>query len=869
MKAFLTFLVFIQFNIFAQTDFNVDKYKEYLQLHENMSYQNLLNEYPASEFDADAPTNFFNAKYSDSINQFFGLTQDEISLLNSHSFMVSERLSYPSYIEGLYELFKKDLPVYLSADMILHSVHKSVDNILIDVERSYLADKLYDALHSMFQELQKYDRNKYSDNPLKNKEYSDLIDDANLYLIISLNTLSGEKGYTPMESISEKYEEVTKNIKLSSGMGDLQLFANTSFKRYDWSQFKPRGHYESNGDKLENYFKTMMWLGRTEIYIKAPIDQDPDPKYRPTESDIMRQNRLAYFLTYLAKKTGATNTLKNIDEVIGTFIGRQDNITNFELEEVINGKVTDADDLLDDKLVKELQVSALKLNSAHQTYLSQILMSDPLIKEEIVPAAAFMLMGQRPILDGFITSKVTYDRITYNGAKVNRMLPNSLDVLFGLGNNAAIQALDKEIMEYPYSTNLAALRYLINSYDENFWSKNVYTSWLNSIRGLNPRNTREERDYLPKFMRTAAWWQKSMNTQLASWAELRHDFLLYAKQPYTAGFPGCSTPDAFLEPMPEMYSSIANIFKNLKNLKLDKNNLYQLNNYLDSTIKTFERLESISHHTLENTLTTDDQDFLNDFLCTKVVDMICIKETMLDGWYPKLFYNTEIDVNDLNRNGSRSPFVDFLVADIHTAPTDEDGNPVGWVKHIATGPINTAVIVTNNKEGVKTAYAGLVSSFYEFTTENFDRYTDSKWQDEFFGDEPQMSMANLKFGQNSFAKHYLADYDGKAFNYAPELLVTSVGNDDYNYNNEGVTIYPNPASNYINLLCSVTPGELKANFKLINMDGIVVQSKEIKFVATGNNIMHIPLNESLKSGTYIYSLDFDKTKYSGKVSVVK
>lgn len=868
MKTLLTLLLIAQISLFAQTEFNIDNYREYLNSHQNMSYPDLLDEYPASKFNAYAKTNFYDAKYSDSINQFFGLTSDEISLLNSHSFMVSERLSYPSYVDGLYELFKKDIPIYLSADMMLHSVHKSVDNILIDVEKEILYSELHTALYTLITELKNYNRDKYSSDPIKHKKYSELIDDANLYLIIAQNTLSEYDKFELPESISEKYNEINAKIESATGMDKVQLFGDVSFRRYDWSQFKPRGHY-SEVSKLKRYFKTLIWLGRTEIYITAPNDNETDSTYIVRKSEIMRQNRLAYFLTYLAKKTDVTNKLQYIDETIAVFIGRQDNITNFELEEVIEGKVNSADDLLDNGLIKELQAKALELNSAQQTYLSQILTSDPMIKEEIEPAAAFMLMGQRPILDGFITSKVTFDRVIYNNDKIMRMLPNSLDVLFGLGNNASIQALEKELIHYPYSSNLAALRYLINSYDDDFWSKSVYTSWLSSIRGLNPKNTREEREQLPEFMRTAAWWQKSMNTQLASWAELRHDFLLYAKQPYTASAPGCSTPDAFIEPVPEMYSSIKNIFINLKKIKDDEKRIRGITYFLDEAISIFERLETISRNCLNNSLTNEDQEYLNEYFCTKGFDTGCVEMTLLDGWYPKLFYDIKIDISDLERKDRQSEFMDFLVADIHTSPTDEVGNSVGWVKHIATGPINMAVIVTNNRDGEKTAYAGPVSSFYEFTTKDFERYTDSQWQDEFFGVEPQIDMKNLKFGQNSFTKHYLADLDGKAFNGAPELVVTSVNPDDYSYGNDKINIYPNPASNHINLSCSVNPGELTGNFKLINMDGVVVQSEVIQFVATGNNIKKILIDESIKSGAYIYSLDFDKSKYSGKVNVVK
>ena len=56
-------------------------------------------------------------------------------------------------------------------------------------------------------------------------------------------------------------------------------------------------------------------------------------------------------------------------------------------------------------------------------------------------------------------------------------------------------------------------------------------------------------------MRTEAWQRKQLQTQLASWAELRHDTVLYAKQSYTAGVK-CEYPTGYVEPYPETYARI-------------------------------------------------------------------------------------------------------------------------------------------------------------------------------------------------------------------------------------------------------------------------------------------------------------------------
>ncbi len=58
--------------------------------------------------------------------------------------------------------------------------------------------------------------------------------------------------------------------------------------------------------------------------------------------------------------------------------------------------------------------------------------------------------------------------------------------------------------------------------------------------------------------KTEAWGRRLLSTQLASWAELRHDTLLYAKQSYTGG-DTCEFPDAYVDPYPAFYARIAEL----------------------------------------------------------------------------------------------------------------------------------------------------------------------------------------------------------------------------------------------------------------------------------------------------------------------
>ena len=73
---------------------------------------------------------------------------------------------------------------------------------------------------------------------------------------------------------------------------------------------------------------------------------------------------------------------------------------------------------------------------------------------------------------------------------------------------------------------------------------------------------------------------------------------------------------------------------------------------------------------------------------------------------------------------------DFTIADVHTQPTDENGNLVGRVLHVGTGMLNLGVFLAESPSNgfAPTAFVGPVMSYYEYTTENFERY-DRFWMD--------------------------------------------------------------------------------------------------------------------------------------------
>ena len=147
---------------------------------------------------------------------------------------------------------------------------------------------------------------------------------------------------------------------------------------------------------------------------------------------------------------------------------------------------------------------------------------------------------------------MVFDRVLPEGGE-RRMLPSSFDAAFAaLGNTHAAPFLAADLGKYKnYPAALHRSRLLADNHEPAFWSGSLYHAWLGTLRAMSPAAdlSGQAPAGLPAVARTPAWSRRVLNTQLASWAELRHDTLLYAKQSYT-GYPVCEFPDAYVDPYP-------------------------------------------------------------------------------------------------------------------------------------------------------------------------------------------------------------------------------------------------------------------------------------------------------------------------------
>ena len=352
------------------------------------------------------------------------------------------------------------------------------------------------------------------------------------------------------------------------------------------------------------------------------------------------------------------------------------------------------------------------------------------------------------MIDSYLGYNLVTPNIIYKNEKIWRPLPDPLDINFVLGNDNALPLLEAEIDRYKYATNLNALRYLVDAYDSSFWNASFYNCWLQAIRELNPA---EQPQQFPLFMQTVAWQQQKINTQLAAWAQLRHDNLLYAKQPYTFAAP-CSYPHSYLEPYPAFYQQISNLASTAISVfrQFPGNSVIQrMINYFQNMENVMNKLEGLAHKELNRQpFSQDEITFLKQMLF--VPEEPCSPE--FSGWIAGLFYELTL-----------ASMKDFVIADVHTQPTDNFGNIVGRVLHVGVGKVNLGIFLAEAPAASyqPMAFVGPVLSYYEKITEDFDRLTDQRWS--------EMVDRQTVPPRPDWVNIYLADSEGQALPPGREL----------------------------------------------------------------------------------------------------
>lgn len=218
-------------------------------------------------------------------------------------------------------------------------------------------------------------------------------------------------------------------------------------------------------------------------------------------------------------------------------------------------------------------------------------------------------------------------------------------------------------------------------------------------------------------MQTPAWDRKNLNTALASWAELKHDAILYGEQPMAAECGGGGPPEpitvGYVEPNLQFWVKL-NELVGLTEKMLTKHQLMsddlkgrtnQLREYA-TFLENVTRKELKGEKLNENEYTTIEYIGSSiEYFTLSVID----PDLYLDSW-------------SLVEGPDKSVAV---IADVYTR--NISGCSKNGILHVATGHANDIYVVVEI-EGYLYLTKGAVFSYYEFYTPLGERLTDEEWQ---------------------------------------------------------------------------------------------------------------------------------------------
>jgi len=350
------------------------------------------------------------------------------------------------------------------------------------------------------------------------------------YLSVALKLFDPE--FTVDPSIRSLVDEQIALILAGGGWGKSPI--DPSFSD-DYGAYKPVGHYAGDAE-LENYFRGMTWLGRMHFKFN-------DPSLLPLIITLALRR---------AQLDGASASLAwgEMYRVLDFIVGPSDDMGPPEyaalMDEVFGDRQTYA-------MLADASLAQAFFSRGDELPAPQINSMMVLSTEDLSSDKGWRFMGQRFTIDAFVFQNLIHDRVP------KRQLPTGLDVMAVFGSAAARAALTEYKLDNydQYDSQFDKLVRAVQSQPEAEWTNRFYTVWLYSFFPLlGPKG-----EGFPPFMNTAAWGYKEMNSGLGSWAELKHDTVLYAKMPEAAGGgggpPSSEPAPAYVEANPNAFYRMA------------------------------------------------------------------------------------------------------------------------------------------------------------------------------------------------------------------------------------------------------------------------------------------------------------------------
>lgn len=654
----------------------------------------------ASHFDI-----FQTAPSKEKKRQFdFRLSPEELQTFQTQGFVVSRAKAAASFADAYYRTYSDHLPVMVTSDSLLHAFHKTYDSLLRELETTVMSQRLeqiWNVIRSRIQPLM----DQYCGTELEPCiKFLDVYSTVGLVLLKTGCVLEESDDDDELMSFMRRRRKPEPQTVINCIFPEneqevsdvtarlISACANSTVKfrglDIDCSIFQPRSHYVASVG-LRRYFKSHMWAGHVEFEVTG---NRASPLWVGA----------AVLLALILQKS---DSLKSMCAIESSLAGVTDGFCIDNFAEVLETMgVTGPDAIASAEAITNLmhKLEQLEGDVGRPKINGHMRASDPSTPASVVLPRVVTLLGQKLALDSLVFSMLCFDRLkAEDGCKIVRKVPSCLDIATVVFRNASAKPFVDDLMKttgLDYSYGLAQC--LANPHLILSSNSGLYFAWLKMLKTLSQPGSLTP-------LGSEAWAQRLMNTQLASWTELRHDNVLYVKQ--GASFMTCcGYPDGFVEPIPAFWEAFRVLVQ-----ELNKIIPHPILNHWDSVLTN---LHDISLAEVKGQGLSEDQ---TKFLKRVMEERFGSGGSKFCGWYPRLFHSAAKD--------SAKPV--HCVIDVHTNHPDPNTGDPGCILYQAVDPAVSMMLVTfPMPDGSSACYAGPVYCHYEFTQPvEMPRLTDKAW----------------------------------------------------------------------------------------------------------------------------------------------
>lgn len=571
-----------------------------------------------------------------------------------------------------------DFPNFITTDMHLQLFHMYFSNLLRDVEEKRLAGLLSDFNNGMKQRMDSVCATTRDKRLRQTARWC-----ADFFAIgcrlggdSTMNVPAGDTAIVDAET-----------AKIKAAIDDFSSFLGYTQVQFMYSLFKPRGYY-TRTEALSRYFRSMMWMQ----YASGCLDSKE------------QLSRYALMASVLVSDERLHTMLQRISAPIDMLVGPADGVSVLDATRLLQADRADVTKLLKSK--KQLRVfqQALLAQNKQKARIRP--------KEQISCAEKISLLPQRYLYDAEVMQELVD---TKTRPETRRGYPKALDVMAAMGVRSAERVLLKELHEADnwgdYASRLDSLKHMMPRQTKD---STLYNMWCAALVDMQKDNNPRQ----PYFMKTPQWEKKNLNTALASWTELKHDVILYAKQPMGAECGGM-IPDpvvvGYVEPNVNYWKQALKLIdKTTGVLRCQGLLTDRAENLAGQLAENTQFMLRISEKELKGERLTDEE-FQSIEKMGSTYEYLTLDIVKCDSTYAGMMWE---DVSGPDRSLA-------CVADVYTA--NASNNPDRGVLHEAVGYADDIYVVVEIN-GLLYLTRGSVFSHREFHTPLGNRLTDEQWQ---------------------------------------------------------------------------------------------------------------------------------------------